>query len=112
MIKIHCVDHNKWQKILKDMETPDYLHASWETYIQVKKQPVRTRWRRTDGLKLGKRKKKKLLHLSPCWFNFYAEHILENAGLEETQAEIKRKNKNINNFRYADDTTDIASSKE
>ena len=58
------------------------------------------------------KEKKKLLHLSPCWFNFYAEHILENAGLEETQAEIKRKNKNINNFRYADDTTDIASSKE
>ena len=43
MIKIHCVDHNKLQKILKDMEIPDYLHASWETCIQVKKQPVRTR---------------------------------------------------------------------
>ena len=43
MIKIHCVDHNKVQEILEDMEIPDYLHASWETCIQVKKQPVRTR---------------------------------------------------------------------
>ena len=43
MIKLHCVDHNKVQEILEDMEIPDYLHASWETCIQVKKQPVRTR---------------------------------------------------------------------
>ena len=51
--------------------------------IQIKK----SRW-----FEIGEgKKKKKLLHLSPCWFNFYAEHILENAGLEETQDEIKRK---------------------
>ena len=49
---------------------------------------VRTRYRRIGGLKLGE---KKSIILSPCLFNLYAEHILENAGLEETQAQIKRK---------------------
>ena len=50
--------------------------------------------------------------MSPCLFNFYAEYIVRNAGLEETQAAIKIAGKNINNFRYADDTTLMAESKE
>ena len=95
MIKIHCVDHNKLQKILKDMEIPDYLHASEETCIQSRNNPwepdkdEQMAWNR--GKNKQKTKNKKLLHLSPCWFNFYAEHILENAGQDKTQAEIKRK---------------------
>ena len=50
--------------------------------------------------------------LSPCLFNFYAEYILRNAGLEEAQAGIKTAGRNINNLRYADDTTLMAESKE
>ena len=50
--------------------------------------------------------------LSPCLFNFYAEYIMRNAGLEETQAGIKISGRNINNFRYADDATLIAESEE
>ena len=50
--------------------------------------------------------------LSPCLFNFYAEHIMQNAGLEEAQAGIKIARRNINNLRYADDTTLMAESKE
>ena len=49
---------------------------------------------------------------SPCLFNFYAEYIMRNAGLEETQAEIKIARRNINNLRYADDTTLMAESEE
>ena len=50
--------------------------------------------------------------MSPCLFNFYAEYIMRNAGLEETQAEIKTAGRNINNLRYADDTTLMAESEE
>ena len=50
--------------------------------------------------------------LSPCLFNFYAEYIMRNAGLEETQAGIKIARRNINNLRYADDTTLMAESEE
>ena len=49
---------------------------------------------------------------SPCLFNFYVEYIMKNSGLEETQAEIKIAGRNINNLRYADDTTLIAESEE
>ena len=50
--------------------------------------------------------------LSPCLFNLYAEYIIRNAGLEEAQAGIKIAGRNINNFRYADDTTLMAESEE
>ena len=50
--------------------------------------------------------------MSPCLFNLYAEYIVRNAGLEESQAGIKISRRNINNFRYADDTTDMAENKE
>ena len=50
--------------------------------------------------------------LSPCLFNLYAEYIMRNAGLEETQAEIKTAGRNLNNLRYADDTTHMAESEE
>ena len=50
--------------------------------------------------------------MSPCLFNFYAEYIIRNAGLDEAQAEIKIAGRNINNFRYADDTTLMAENEE
>ena len=50
--------------------------------------------------------------MSPCWFNFYAEYIMKNTGLEEVQAGIKIAGRNINNLRYADDTTFMAETEE
>ena len=63
------------------------------------------------GSKSGKEYMKDII-LSPCLFNLYAEHIMRNAGLDEAQAGIKIAGRNVNNFRYADDTTLMAESEE
>ena len=67
--------------------------------------------RTTDWFQIGKRVHQGCI-LSPCLFNFYAEYIMRNAGLEEAQAGIKIAGRNINNLRYADDTTLMTESKE
>ena len=72
---------------------------------------VRTGHRTTDWFQIGKGVRQVCI-LSPCLFNLYAEYIMRNAGLEETQAGIKFAGKNINNFRYADDTTLMAGSEQ
>ena len=72
---------------------------------------VRTEHGTTDWLQIGKGVHQGCV-LSPCLFNFYPEYIFRNAGLEETQAEIKIARRNINNLRYADDTTLMAESEE
>ena len=72
---------------------------------------VRTGHGTTDWFQIGKGVHQGCI-LSPCLFNFYAEYIMRNAGLEETQAGIKIAGRNINNLRYADDTTLMAKSKE
>ena len=72
---------------------------------------VRTGHGTTDWFQIGKGVCQYCI-LSPCLFNFYAEYILRNAGLEETQTGIKIAGRNINNFRYADDTTLMVESKE
>src|SRR5574337_798512 len=72
---------------------------------------VRTGHGTTDWFQIGKRVRQGCI-LSPCLFNLYAEYILRNAGLHEAQAGIKIARRNINNLRYADDTTFIAESKE
>ena len=71
---------------------------------------VRTRHRTTDWFQIGKVRQGCIL--SPCLFNFYAEYIMRNAGLEEAQAGVKIAGRNINNLRYADDTTLMAESEE
>ena len=71
--------------------------------------PVRTGHGTTDWLQIRKHQGS---ILSPCLFNFYAEYVMRNAGLEETQAGIKIARRNINNLRYADDTTLMAESEE
>ena len=78
--------------------------------MQVRKQ-VRTGHGTTDWFQIGKGVRQGCI-LSPCLFNFYAEYVMRNAGLEETQAGIKIAGRNINNLRYADDTTLIAESEE
>ena len=72
---------------------------------------VRTGHGKTDWLQIGKGVHQSCI-LSPCLLNFYAEYIMRNAGLEEAQAGIKISGRNINNFRYADDTTLMAESEE
>ena len=97
-----CVDHNKLWKILKEMWIPDFcllrnLYAGQEA-------TVRTGHGTTDWFQIGKGVGQGCI-LSPCLFNLYAEDIMRNAGLDETQAGIKIARRNINNLRYADDTT-------
>ena len=78
--------------------------------MQVKKQQLELNI--DNGLlQIGKRVCQRCM-LSPCLFNLYAEYIMRNAGLEEAQAEIKIARRNINNLRYADDTTLTAESEE
>ena len=72
---------------------------------------VRTRRGTTDWFQIGKGVHQGCI-FSPCFFNFYAEYIMRNAGLEEVQAGIKIARRNINNLRYADDTTLMADSEE
>ena len=78
--------------------------------MQVKKQQLESDMEQLTGSKLGKEYIKS--RLSPCLFNSYAEYIMRNAGLEETQAGIKIARGNVNNFRYADDNTLMEESEE
>ena len=102
-----CVDHNKLRKILKEMGIPDLLRNLYAG----QEATVRTGHGTTDWFQIGKRIRQGCI-LSPCLFNFYAEYIMRNAGLEETQAGIKIAGRNINHLRYADDTTLMAESEE
>ena len=79
--------------------------------MQVKKQQLEPDMEKWTGSKLGKKYIKAVI-LSPCLFNLYAEYIMQNAGLDEAQAGIKTAGRNINNLKYADDTTLMAKSKE
>ena len=79
--------------------------------MQVRKQQFRTGHGTTDWFQIGKGVRQGCI-LSPCLFNLYAEYIIRNAGLEESQAGIKIAGRNINNLRYVDDTTLMAESKE
>ena len=104
------MDHNKLREILQEMRIPDHLPASWEIYIQVKKQQLELYMEQETGSKSGKEYVNAVL--SPCLFNLYAEYITQNAGVDEAQAGIKIAGRNINNLRYADDTTLMAESEE
>ena len=79
--------------------------------MQVRKQQLELTIGTTDQIQTGKGVCQGCI-LSPCLFNLYAEYIMRNAGLEEAQAGIKTAGGNINNFRYADDTTLMAESEE
>ena len=85
------------------------LPDSWETWMLVKKQQFESYMEQLTGSKLGKELWKVCI-LLPCLFNLYAEYIMWNARLDESQAEIKISRRNINNLIYADDTTLVAES--
>ena len=99
-----CVDHNKLWKILKEIGIPDRLTCLLRNLYAGQEATVRTEHGTTDWFQIGKGVRQGCI-LSPCLFNFYAEYIMRNAGLEEAQAGIKIAGRNINNLRYADDTT-------
>ena len=104
-----CITIN-W-KILKEMGIPDHLTCLLRNLYAGQEATVRTGHGITDCFQIGKGVRQGCI-LSPCLFNFYAEYIMRNAGLEETNAGIKITGRNINNLRYADDTTLMAESEE
>uniref|UniRef100_A0A8B9WUT6 RNA-directed DNA polymerase n=1 Tax=Bos mutus grunniens TaxID=30521 RepID=A0A8B9WUT6_BOSMU len=106
-----CVDHNKLWKILKEMGIPDHLICLIRNLYAGQEATVRTGHGTTDWFQIGKGVCQGCI-LLPCLFNFYAEYIMRNAGLEEAQAGIKIAGRNINNLRYADDTTLMAENEE
>ena len=99
-----------WGKFLKRWEYKSTLPTSWATCMQVKKQQLELDMQLLTGSKLGK--EYIMAISSPCLFNLYVEYFLWNAGLDESQAGIKIAGRNINNLRYADDTTLMAESEE
>ena len=106
-----CVDHNKLWKILKEMGIPDYptcflrnLYAGQEATVRIGHGP-------TNWFQIGKGVCQGCIS-SSCLFNLYAEYIMRNAGLGETQAGIKIAGRNINNLRYTEDTTLMVESEE
>ena len=103
--------HNKLWKILKEMGIPDHLICLLRNLYTGEEATVRTGHGTTDWFQIGKGVRQGCI-LSSCLFNFYAEYIMRNPGLEEAQAGIKIARRNINNLRYADDRTLVAESEE
>ena len=106
-----CVDHNKLWSILKEMGIPDHLTYFLRNVYAVQEATVRTGHGTTDWLQIGKGVCQVCI-LPPCLFSLYAEYIMRNAWSEEAQAGMKIAGGNINNLRYADDTTLMAESEE
>ena len=106
-----CVDHNKLWTILKEKGLSIYLTSLLRNLCAGQETTVRTKhgtmnyFKIEEGVHLG-------CVLSPCLFNLYAEYVMQNAGLDEAQAVMKIAGRNINNLRYADDTTLMTESEE
>ena len=105
------VDHNKLWKILQEMGISDHLTCLLRNLYAGQEATVRTRHRTMDWFKTGKGVCQGCMS-SPCLFNFHGEYIMWNAGLHEAQAGNKISRRNVNNLRYADDTTFMAESEE
>ena len=105
------MDPNKLWKLLKEMGIPDHFTCLLSNLYTSQEATVKSRYETTDWFQIGKGVHQGCI-LSPCLFNFYADFIIRNAGLDEAQAGIKIAGKNINNLRYADDTTLMAESEE
>ena len=105
------MDHNKLWAILKEVEISDHPTYLLRNLYAGQEATVRTGHGTTDWFQIGKGVHQGCI-LSPCLLNFYAEYIMRNTGLEEAQAGIKIAGRNINNLRYADDTTLMAESED
>ena len=106
-----CVDHNKLWNILKELGIPDRLTCLLRNLCAGQEATVRTGHETTDSFQIGKGVRQGCI-LSPCLFNLYSDYIMRNAGLDEVRAGIKIAWRNINNLRYADDTTLMAESEK
>ena len=105
------MDHNKLWEILQEMGIPDHLTCLLRNLYAAPEAAARTEHGTTDWFKIGKGVCQGCI-LSPCLFNLYAEYIIGNARLDDSQNGIKIAGRNINNLRYADDTTLMAESEE
>ena len=106
-----CVDQNKLWKILEEMGIPDHLISLLRNLYAVQETTVRSGHGTMDWFPVGKGICQGCI-LSPYLFNFYTEYIMQNARLDEAQTGSKISRRNINNLRYADNTTLMAESKE
>ena len=106
-----CVDHNKLWKILEEVGIPDHLTCLLRNLYAGQEATVRAGHGTKDCFQIRKGVHQGSI-LSPCLFNLYAEYIMRNTGLDEAQVGIKIARRNINNLRYADDTTFMAENKE
>ena len=106
-----CVDHNKLWKNLEDMGIPDHLTCLLRNLYAGQEATVRNGPGTTDWFQIGKGVHQGCI-LSTCLFNLYAEYIMRNTGLDKAQAGIKIVRRNINNLRYADNTTLMAENEE
>ena len=105
------MDHNKPWKIIEEMGIPDHLTCLLKNLYAGQEATVRTRHGTMDWFQIRKRVCQSCI-LSPYLFNLYAEYIIRNVRLDEAQARIKIAERNINNLRYADDTTLMAENEE
>ena len=105
------MDHNKLWKILEEKGVPDHLTCLLKNLYAGQEATVRTGHATMDWFQIGKEVYQDCI-LSPCLFNLYAEYIKKNVGVHESQAGIKTARRNINNLRYADDTTLMVDSEE
>ena len=106
-----CVDHNRLWKIPQEMGIPDHLTCLLRNLYADQEATVRTGHGKIDWFQIGKGVRQGCI-LSPCLFNLHADYIIQNTKLDEAQDGIKIAKRNINNLRYADDTTLMAESKE
>ncbi|CAH2296256.1 Hypothetical predicted protein [Pelobates cultripes] len=106
-----CVDHNNMWQVLKEMGVPDHLITLLRNLYVDQEATVRTKHGTTEWFKIGKGVQQGCM-LSPYLFNLYVEYMIHKAGLDESKAGINIAGRNINNLRYADDTTLVAESKE
>ena len=106
-----CMNHNKLWKFFKRWEYHTTLPASWEICMQVKKEQLELDMEQQTGIPNWERSMSRP-YIVTWLFNFYAEHIKWNAGLDEAQAGIKIARRNIDNLRYTDDTILMAESQE
>ena len=105
------MDHDKLWKILQEMVIPDHFTWLLRNLYTGQEATVRTGQGTTDCFQIEKGVCQGYI-LSPCLFNLYAEYIMQNARLDESQTGMKFVQRNINNFRYTDDTTLVAKSEE
>ena len=106
-----CVDHNKLWKILQEMQITDHLACPLRNLYAGQEATVRTGHGTSNWFKTGKGIRQGYI-LSPCLFNLYAEHIMRNTKLDDSQGKTVIARRNINNLRYTDDTTLMAESEE